>query len=90
MKVYKCLPTAPVEDPFKLSYKDILKEHGVYKSNTSSAYFIVVDGPDGGICALHFSDSDGCLQVAVRAWDNTEIRFKKVNNAKVFFDVKED
>lgn len=85
MKIFPCATTsAPKTEEYPLSWEDIKKVEGVYKSTYPSVRLLVVHGPVRDAVVLYYSPEFG-LQKAAPNWEL--FKFKKTDE-KVYLDIK--
>lgn len=92
MKIHKCDESKCEEKKpkkYPLSYNDIIKQEGVYKTDvpySTASRFVVLRNYAGDFVCLYFDDT--ICEVANRSW--TCGKFKRLPNAKLIMEVVDE
>lgn len=89
MKVYKCNEAPVKAPPKKLSWNEIIQTEGVYKiaDRARSGYIVVLIY--GGVTSILYYNK-GTLEPASVSWSTSRYEYVRVENARVYFEIKED
>lgn len=89
MKVHECNEAPVKASPRELSWDEITQAEGVYKAAAVSylGYFVVLIY-EGVSYILYYNE--GALEPASSFWSTADLKYVRVENAQVCFEIKED